>query len=159
MSEETRLILEKLDNMQEDIREMKQDIKELKEDVVVLKEDVAVLKEDVAVLKEDVTVLKEDVRILKKEVKVLRKEVDVLKEQVTQLNSRMEDVEGAVVRLDTTIENKIWKAIKVTGEGHDFLKMGVEEARSMQVKNEWMEIHILKLESDMLRVKEVVGIV
>ena len=148
MSEETRLILEKLDNMQEDIREMKQDIKELKEDVVVLKEDVAVLKEDVAVLKEDVAV-----------VKVLRKEVDVLKEQVTQLNSRMENVEGAVVRLDTTIENKIWKAIKVTGEGHDFLKMGVEEARSMQVKNEWMEIHILKLESDMLRVKEVVGIV
>lgn len=124
--------------MQEDIREMKQDIRELKEDVAILKEDV---------------------RALQQEVKILREDVDALKEQVTQLNGRMEKVEGAVVRLDTTIENKIWKAIKVTGEGHDFLKMGVEEARTMQVKNEWMEIHILKLESDMLRVKEVVGIV
>ncbi len=117
------------------------------------------LKEDVAVLKEDVAVLKEDVRILKIEVKTLREDVDGLIEKTDQLNSRMDKVESAIVRLDTTIENKIWKAIKVTGEGHDFLKMGVEEARSMQVKNEWMEIHILKLESDMLKVKEVVGII
>lgn len=152
MSEETRMILERLDYMQNDIREMKQDIRELKEDVAVLKEDVAVLKEDVAVLKEDV-------RILKIEVKTLREDVDGLIEKTDQLNSRMDKVESAIVRLDTTIENKIWKAIKVTGEGHDFLKMGVEEARSMQVKNEWMEIHILKLESDMLKVKEVVGII
>ena len=152
MSEETRMILGRLDYMQNDIREMKQDIRELKEDVAVLKEDVAVLKEDVAVLKEDV-------RILKIEVKTLREDVDGLIEKTDQLNSRMDKVESAIVRLDTTIENKIWKAIKVTGEGHDFLKMGVEEARSMQVKNEWMEIHILKLESDMLKVKEVVGII
>ena len=152
MSEETRIILERLDYMQNDIREMKQDIRELKEDVAVLKEDVAVLKEDVAVLKEDV-------RILKIEVKTLREDVDGLIEKTDRLNSRMDKVESAIVRLDTTIENKIWKAIKVTGEGHDFLKMGVEEARSMQVKNEWMEIHILKLESDMLKVKEVVGII
>lgn len=152
MSEETRMILERLDYMQNDIREMKQDIRELKEDVAVLKEDVAVLKEDVAVLKEDV-------RILKIEVKTLREDVDGLIEKTDRLNSRMDKVESAIVRLDTTIENKIWKAIKVTGEGHDFLKMGVEEARSMQVKNEWMEIHILKLESDMLKVKEVVGII
>ena len=145
MSEETRMILERLDYMQNDIREMKQDIRELKEDVAVLKEDVAVLKEDV--------------RILKIEVKTLREDVDGLIEKTDRLNSRMEKVESAIVRLDTTIENKIWKAIKVTGEGHDFLKMGVEEARSMQVKNEWMEIHILKLESDMLKVKEVVGII
>ncbi len=145
MSEETRMILERLDYMQNDIREMKQDIRELKEDVAVLKEDVAVLKEDV--------------RILKIEVKTLREDVDGLIEKTDQLNSRMDKVESAIVRLDTTIENKIWKAIKVTGEGHDFLKMGVEEARSMQVKNEWMEIHILKLESDMLKVKEVVGII
>ena len=145
MSEETRMILERLDYMQNDIREMKQDIRELKEDVAVLKEDVAVLKEDV--------------RILKIEVKTLREDVDGLIEKTDRLNSRMDKVESAIVRLDTTIENKIWKAIKVTGEGHDFLKMGVEEARSMQVKNEWMEIHILKLESDMLKVKEVVGII
>ena len=85
--------------------------------------------------------------------------MDGLIEKTDRLNSRMDKVESAIVRLDTTIENKIWKAIKVTGEGHDFLKMGVEEARSMQVKNEWMEIHILKLESDMLKVKEVVGII
>ena len=38
MSEETRMILERLDYMQNDIREMKQDIRELKEDVAVLKD-------------------------------------------------------------------------------------------------------------------------
>lgn len=47
MSEETRMIMEQLKQMNETMAEMKADIRELKEDVSVLKQDMAELKERV----------------------------------------------------------------------------------------------------------------
>lgn len=47
MSEDTRLILTKLDGIDGRLERLEEDVAELKEDVAVLKEDVAELKEDV----------------------------------------------------------------------------------------------------------------
>ena len=95
---------------------------------------------------------------MEKKVDSLEKNVGSLEVNVASLNIRMDRVEESIKRMDITLENKFWKAVETIGEGHDFLKMGVEEARTMQLKSEWMEVHILKLESDMLLVKEKVGI-
>lgn len=52
MQEDTRLILEKLEELSRDVRGMKEDIREVKNDVAELKADVAVLKEEMKEVKE-----------------------------------------------------------------------------------------------------------
>ena len=65
MSEETRMIMEQLKQMNGTMMEMKEDIRELKQDVSGLKQDVSVLKQDVSELKEQVEKLETGQRELK----------------------------------------------------------------------------------------------
>jgi uncharacterized protein (UPF0335 family) len=59
-------ILNRIGNIEDDIKVMKNDITDLKKDVAILKGDVAVLKKDVTVLKVDVANLKGEVVVIKK---------------------------------------------------------------------------------------------
>lgn len=77
-----KIVLQKLDSMEADIKELKQDVTVLKQDVAELKQDVTVLKEDVAELKQDVAGLKTNVTTLKKELKEVKEDVGVLKNEV-----------------------------------------------------------------------------
>ena len=77
-----KIVLQKLDSMEADIKELKQDVTVLKEDVAELKKDVTVLKEDVTGLKQDVAGLKTNVTTLKKELKEVKEDVGVLKNEV-----------------------------------------------------------------------------
>ena len=65
MSEETRMIMEQLKQMNGTMMEMKEDIRELKQDVSGLKQDVSGLKQDVSELKEQVEKLETGQRELK----------------------------------------------------------------------------------------------
>ena len=87
-----KIVLQKLDSMEADIKELKQDVAELKQDVTVLKEDVAELKQDVTVLKEDVTGLKQDVAGLKTNVTTLKKELKEVKEDIGVLKNEVFNV-------------------------------------------------------------------
>ena len=80
-----KIVLQKLDSMEADIKELKQDVAELKQDVTVLKEDVAELKQDVTVLKEDVAELKQDVTVLKQDVAGLKTNVTTLKKELKEV--------------------------------------------------------------------------
>ena len=96
MSEEMRLVLSKLDKMDNDMQEMKTDIRELKADVQVLKDDVQVLKDDVQGLKDDVEKLKPlegkfDHLAMLVETEV-RRMVNVVAEGHGILHKRMKDV-------------------------------------------------------------------
>lgn len=77
-----KIVLQKLDSMEADIKELKQDVTVLKQDVAELKQDVTVLKEDVTGLKQDVAGLKTNVITLKKELKEVKEDVGVLKNEV-----------------------------------------------------------------------------
>ena len=77
-----KIVLQKLDSMEADIKELKQDVTVLKQDVAELKQDVTVLKEDVTGLKQDVAGLKTNVTTLKKELKEVKEDVGVLKNEV-----------------------------------------------------------------------------
>lgn len=151
MSEETRMILGKLDEISSGMQIMQSDITELKVDVSGLKEDVSVLKADVSGLKEDVSVLKTDVSGLKED-------VADLKSCVIQLSERVGNMETEVHVLRLVMENETNKKIDAIGEGHDFLIQHYLEAKGMVKAKEKMELDILGLKADMRMVKAKVGI-
>ena len=100
MQEDTRLILEKLEELSRDVRGMKEDIREVKNDVAELKADVAVLKTEVAELKADVAVLKEEMK---------------------EVKERLDGVEEKTAGLSMVMENEMRRMINVVAEGHGIL--------------------------------------
>lgn len=86
-----KIVLQKLDSMEADIKELKQDVTVLKQDVTVLKEDVAELKQDVTGLKTNVTTLKKELKEVKEDVSVLKNEVfNVIKPTLEIINEKVD---------------------------------------------------------------------
>ena len=78
-----KIVLQKLDSMEADIKELKQDVAGLKQDVTVLKQDVAGLKTNVTTLKKELKEVKEDVSVLKNEVfNVIKPTLEIINEKV-----------------------------------------------------------------------------
>lgn len=154
MSDEGRMILEQLSQINKNMTEMKTDIAELKTDVSELKEDVAVLKTDVAGLKEDVAVLKTDVAELKANVSVLQRDVRIIKYDMSVLKDKVIDLEEGQKQLRVLIEDDISKKINVVGEGHFFVMKSLGELRGFQEEKEMMDLKILDLQIEMKKIKQ-----
>ena len=126
MTEETRMILERLDMLSQDIKETKAIALEAKEIATKALEAVTEVKAiamgAVAIANET----KEELRELKKEVAQLR----------------------------SIVEHDLRKQIQIIGEGHDFLKMKLDMAINMEKERERMWLEILSLRMDMKKVKE-----
>ena len=174
MSEETRMILEQLGQinenilvMKEDISVLKTDVAELKTDVAGLKTDVAGLKTDVAGLKTDVAELKTDVAGLKTDVAELKTDVAVLKTDVTNLKSEVSQMKSDMVVLNSgvekleerqrelcmLVENDISKKINIVGDGHFFVMKSLNDLRGFQNEKERMDLKIIDLQIEVTKIK------
>lgn len=130
MSEETRVILEKLDFISGGMQTMQNDIGEMKQDIGMLKTDVDNLKNSVG----------------------------SLENAVVQMNDRVALVESKVYTLHLLVENETNRKIDIIGEGHDFLMKHYHKAEGELRAKEKMELDILGLKADMRAVKLKVGI-
>lgn len=146
MSEETKMILKQLGEINENVREMKADIAELKSDVAVLKSDVAVLKSDVAVLKSEVAELKSDVAVLKSDVAELKDEMREVKGRIVKLELAQRDTQ-------LQIENEISKKINIVADGHFFVLKELNALRSFQEDKEKMDLRIMDLQIEVKKIK------
>lgn len=90
-------------------------------------------------IKKDIGELKNDVGKLKNDVVELKNDVGILKTKVTNV--------------ELTLENDISKKIDIIGEGHDFLKMRLNEALQMEQKREKMELELINLRMDINKIK------
>lgn len=151
MSEETRIILEKLESIGNGMQIMQKDIGEMKHDVAGLRMEVAELKSEVNILKADVAMLKTDVEMLKSD-------VNALKVAVNRLDNRVSCLETDMHALRLLVENEINRKIDIIGEGHDFLMRHYHKAEGELKAKEKMELDILGLKADMRVVKLKVGI-
>ena len=140
MSEETKMIMDELKQMNKTMLEMKSDISELKTNVAELKTDVTELKTDVAELRTDVSELNTEVTALKRDMKTV-------KEQITNLEDGQRE-------LHLLIENEVSKKINIVGEGHFFVMKNLKELRGFQEEKEMMDLKILDLQIEMKRVKK-----
>lgn len=60
----------------------------------------------------------------------------------------------ATVNTQLILENDISKKIDIIGEGHDFLKDGLNRALQMETKREKMELEIISLRMDVNKIKK-----
>lgn len=61
-------------------------------------------------------------------------------------------------KISMILENEISKKIDIIGEGHDYLKNRLEEALNMEKKWEKMELEIIALRLDVNKIKDCIGI-
>ena len=75
----------------------------------------------------------------------------------TRLNgveTRLENVETELTKVWITMEQDISRKIDVIGEGHDFLKIRIAEVEKKGAKSERMELEVINLGMDVKKIKQ-----
>ena len=147
MSEETRMILERLDVMSQDIKETKCIAMEARDAANEAKE-IAMEARDAANEAKEIAMEARDA--------ANRANYTANEALRIALSTKLvvEEVDKKVVNLQTTMENELRKQITIVGEAHDFLKMKLDQALAMEKEREKMWLEILNLRIDMRNVKE-----
>lgn len=72
----------------------------------------------------------------------------------SQMIREMERLNLKIAKLQLTMENELSKKIDIIGEGHDFLKMKLDDALRMEKKRESMELEIINLRMEIQKIKD-----
>ena len=161
MTEETKMILERLDMISQDLEITKEIAAEARdaavEDKVIAMEakEIAAEARDAAV--EAKTTAMEAKEIASNALDAVREVKVIAMGAVAIANETCEEVKQLkkeVGQIRTVIEHDLHKQIQVIGEGHDFLKMKLEMAINMEKERERMWLEIVNLRMDMRTVKE-----
>lgn len=142
---------EKLDLLLANVQNIKEDVQGVKEDVRIMKEDIHGLKEDVSGLKEDVHIIKGDIHGLKKDVSNLKDDVQVLQYGMEVANERIKTIE-------MTLENETNRNIRVIAEGHLNLDRKLDEALKSLQPNMMYQLKVNYLDSEVKKIKPLVGL-
>lgn len=85
------------------------------------------------------------------------RKLESLDKKVTEAQAvterKLEILDKKITETQLLIENEIGKKINIIGEGHDFLKMRLEEALQMEKKRERMELDIVDLRIEIKKIK------
>ena len=148
---------EDMSALKAEMSEVKSDVSELKEDMSALKAEMSEVKSDVSELKEDVSALKVEMSEVKSDVSELKEDVWTLKSDMIEVKDNMGTLQGSVRSLELTLENETNKGIKIIAEGHLDLSRKLDEALMIENEKETMKLHINYLESEMKKMKTILG--
>ena len=144
MTEETRMILDKLERMEEKLNS--------------LDNKVTYLDEKVSCLDEKVTCLDEKVTCLDEKVKCLDENVSDLDEKVTCLDTRVSEMDERFTKdireIKITLESEVNRNIAVIAEGHLSLDRKLDEALKVNQEREMLLLRVNRLETELLKRRE-----
>lgn len=140
MSEETKLILAKLDHLDNHMSELDTRVTKLDEHMSELDTKVGKLDEHMSEL---------DTKVIK-----LDEHVSELDTKVTKLDERMSQVETKVLDVQLTLENETNRNIRIVAEGHLDLSRRLDEALRVENEKEIMNIRVNSIENEIRRIKE-----
>ena len=132
MSEIERLILEKLDALSQVVYEV---------------------KEEVGLAREEASLAHKEARLAREEASLAHKEAVLAREEAKQAGERAKQAGDIALRTQMTLENEISRKIDAIGEGHDFLKMRLNDAMQLELKREQMELEIMNLRMEVKKIK------
>ena len=78
---------------------------------------------------------------------------ETLEQKIGQCNESINQVRDMTLQTQLLIENEISPKINIIGEGHDFLKMRLEEALRLEKARERMELEIVDLRMEVKKIK------
>lgn len=144
MTEETRMILDKLERMEEKLNSLDNKVTYLDEKVSCLDEKVTCLDEKVTCLDEKVTCLDE--------------KVSDLDEKVTCLDTRVSEMDERFTKdireIKITLESEVNRNIAVIAEGHLSLDRKLDEALKVNQEREMLPLRVNRLETELLKRRE-----
>ena len=138
MTEVERLILDKLDGLAQEIGETKGEATQAREAAEQAREEAAQARETSEQAREAAEQARE-------EAAQAREAATQAHETAVKAGQEAREAKKIALRTQMLLENEISSKIDVIGEGHDFLKMRLEEALQMESKRERMELEILNL--------------
>ncbi len=145
MTEVERLILDKLDGLAQEIGETKGEATQAREAAEQAREEAAQARETSEQARETSEQAREAAEQAREEAAQAREAATQAHETAVKAGQEAREAKKIVLRTQMLLENEISSKIDVIGEGHDFLKMRLEEALQMESKRERMELEILNL--------------
>ena len=145
MTEVERLILDKLDGLAQEIGETKGEATQAREAAEQAREEAAQARETSEQARETATQAREAAEQAREEAAQASEAATQAHETAVKAGQEAREAKKIALRTQMLLENEISSKIDVIGEGHDFLKMRLEEALQMESKRERMELEILNL--------------
>ncbi|MBR1701765.1 MAG: DUF2730 family protein [Lachnospiraceae bacterium] len=163
MTEETKLILDKLEIVGSDVRELKTRVGSLETKMDSLETKVGSLETKVDSLETKVDSLETKMDSLETKVDSLETKVDSLETKVDSLETKMDSLDSKVGVLETdmkrmqlTLENEVDRNIKLIAEGHLDLNRKLTEALKYKEEHELLQVRMNLAEADIKRLKDAV---
>ncbi len=139
MTDVEKLILEKLDNISKELLEVR--------------EETSLAREEASLARKEASLAREEASLARKEASLAREEASLASQKSDQANEQVTLVKDMVVQTQLLIENEISRKINIIGDGHDFLKMRLEEALRLEKVRERMELEIMDLRMEVKKIK------
>jgi len=125
MTDVEKLILEKLDNISKELQEVR----------------------------EETSLARKEASLAREEASLAREEASLASQKSDQANEQIALVKDMILQTQLLIENEISRKINIIGDGHDFLKMRLEEALRLEKVRERMELEIMDLRMEVKKIK------
>ena len=109
-----KIVLQKLNNIEQDVAELKAEMKEVKQDVAELKSEMKEVKQDVAELKKEMKEVKQDVAELKSEMKEAKQDIVGLKQENESIKTIMKREFKALKEDVAVLNNEMFNVVKPT---------------------------------------------
>ena len=97
--------------------------------------------------------LRKDLQDVREDTSLARKEASLASQKSDQANEQIALVKDMILQTQLLIENEISRKINIIGDGHDFLKMRLEEALRLEKVRERMELEIMDLRMEVKKIK------
>lgn len=136
MSDVEKMIIEKLDSLSKEVHE--------------IKEEAITTNKKIDQTNERLDQTNERLDQTNKRIDQTNKTLD---QKISQCTESIDQVKNMALQTQLLIENEISKKINIIGEGHDFLKMRLEEALRLEKVRERMELEIMDLRMEVKKIK------
>ena len=147
MTDDMKLILEKLEEINGKVTIVVEKVEKLEERVAVIEERLERLEERVAVIEERLEKLEERVAVIEERLERMEERVAVIEEKVQRL-------ERDAAELKLSLENETNRNIRIVAEGHHDLTRKLDDALKVENEKEILLIRVNVLENELRRVKE-----
>ena len=146
MTDVEKLILEKLDNISKELQEVR-------EETSLARKEASLAREEASLAREESSLARKEASLAREEASLARKEASLASQKSDQANEQIALVKDMVLQTQLLIENEISRKINIIGDGHDFLKMRLEEALRLEKVRERMELEIMDLRMEVKKIK------
>ncbi len=146
MTDVEKLILEKLDNISKELQEVR-------EETSLARKEASLAREEASLAREESSLARKEASLAREEASLAREEASLASQKSDQANEQIALVKDMVLQTQLLIENEISRKINIIGDGHDFLKMRLEEALRLEKVRERMELEIMDLRMEVKKIK------